>query len=476
MGEILHNFTGRKLVSTDIYKNYDQLVREATRKFKKTSKDLFGIDLKKIDEDDLKDQTVSNGSVVEGVIVLKGTFRKSRRMYSYYMGFNVKGGVLGKPLDVIYTQDLEQLPLKKSSASKLLRKADCDEIVNMDGKAIQHLGVFAGIKKFFKRGQVAPTAPGDTTRKDLKYTDIKKYPQETLNRTKELPGPEGAKRPLTRVPEEQMDPVVRAKLKEAITALDALQKKWEPVSTQMEQLKRDATTYEKEFGDKMLEIYNLSQKFDVIYDIVDDLGTFMNVGIYTTEEKAVAPKLELTATELIKKLEEIPWINEKIIEVKAAATMAMKVMIPPKTDPKLIPEVKIADKERAVEKKEKTAQEKDSTANRVLDMLKDSVQSLVDAVQNFWSGLKSVKDVSVQQNNVPESAVGRPTGTELLTAVMREEIPRPDDSGAGMLKWRRQSSSKKYLEGKKSSGRAERTYEAWDKSYIDTEKVKKDLS
>jgi len=153
MEEILHSFTGRKLQTTDLYKNYAQLVREATRKFKKVSIDLFNINLKKIEEEDLKDQAIKNGNIVEGVIVLKGTFRKSRHLYSYFMGFNVKEGVLGKPLDVIYTQDLEELPLKKTSARKLLKKAGQDEIVDREGKIIQKLGIVtAGIKRFFRRG------------------------------------------------------------------------------------------------------------------------------------------------------------------------------------------------------------------------------------------------------------------------------------------------------------------------------------
>ena len=168
---------------------------------------------------------------------------------------------------------------------------------------------------------------------------------------------------------------------------------------------------------------------------------------------------------MLKELEKIPWIAEKIAEVKTATTLTEKV---------LIPEVKIADKERALERtksqaSEKTAQEKEGTIDKVLEFLKDKVQSLVDVVQNLWSGVTQVKETSIQQSNAPESPVGQPTGSELLTAIMKEEMLKPDKSGANMLRWRRQSSKKKV------NAKEERTLEAWDRAVISTEKVKKEL-
>ena len=97
--------------------------------------------------------------------------------------------------------------------------------------------------------------------------------------------------------------------------------------------------------------------------------------------------------------------------------------------------------------------------------MKDKVQSLVDSVQSLWQGITKVKDSSIQQGNAPVSPVGQPTEGELLTAVLREEIPKPEEGGASMVKWRRWSSKKK-------DSKIERVLESWDKSYVSNLKVK----
>jgi len=101
--------------------------------------------------------------------------------------------------------------------------------------------------------------------------------------------PEGRK--LEHIPESQMDEATKTKLKEAVTALDGYQAKLEPIVKIIEQLSREAGTLQKSYGDKMTEIYNLSQKCDVIYEIIDSIGTFMEVGIYTSEKERTTQQL-----------------------------------------------------------------------------------------------------------------------------------------------------------------------------------------
>lgn len=366
----IHNSLMRPLEYSDIYVNYNALLKKAKFLCNKAFEDVLHIRPAKIEEVGCKTsqdrEGYSHGKIMNGILVLRGIYKRAGIQDYVYIGYEIKDGVINKPIDIIYTSDTKELPLSRETGKYLIGRLEKNAITDLKGRKrfIPFLGRLLHKKTAQKEEKEEPETIVEPTEVSVG--------EERLHKVKDIP--------MKTLPPERED-ILRKYVQDAdkvAEKINQLKEVLRNISSQISEEQKEL----REIGDEIVKFAS-EDVTDITYDIKDRL---VQIRLKVVElEKGIPP------SEVIKRLREFPEIEEKINEIERQAKKVISI---------LKPEVHIT----------KPQERKGQLEN---DMLEDELNELYNSLQDLYSletrvyrGVLKLQD-DLDRVSVPEMPVGK---------------------------------------------------------------------
>jgi len=415
----IYNSSIRPLSCNDIYVNYNALLKKAKFSCNKMFREVLRIRPSKIEEvghDISHDKDgYSNGKIMKGILVLKGIYKRAGIQDHIYIGYEIKDGVINKPIEVIYTSDAKELPLNKETGRYLISRLEKNNITDLKGRkrSIPLLG------RLFRK-KTAQNEEDKEPEMIVEPTEVS-IGEERLHKVKDIP--------MKTLPPERED-ILRKYVEDAEKIVEKINKLKEVLNSISLQVSDEQKELRK-IGDEIIKFAS-EDVTDITYDIKDRL---VQVRLKVKElEKRISP------AEIIKRLRAFPEIEEKINEIERQAKKVVSI---------LKPEVHVT------KPQERKGQSINILLKEELDKLYDSLQDLYDLQRKVYRGILKLED-ELSELSVPEMPAGK------LSPIFAKDFSKPTTNG--FSKFRRYARKEENLD-------IDRIIEAWDKDNITDEEV-----